>query len=93
MGQRKFLADAAAAMSLNRFVDNLTGHPRGDHFDHGDLLAGGLVADLVHHVGGMQGQQARLIDGDSRFGDFVAQGALVGVGRAEGDTRLGACFH
>ena len=46
---------------------------RHDHLDHRDLAARRLVADRVHHVGGLQRQQPRLLDLDARFGDVARE--------------------
>ncbi len=54
--------DAAAAVGLDRPVDAPAGHVRRDDLDHRDLGLGDLVADGVHHVGGLQRQQAGLLD-------------------------------
>src|SRR5262249_3629103 len=51
VGQVEILADPRAATDLDGAVDDLLGHVRGHHLDHGDLGAGGLVADGVHHMG------------------------------------------
>jgi hypothetical protein len=60
--KREVVADAGAAVHLHRPVDHLAGHVRRHHLDHRDLLLGVLVADLVHHPGGVERQQARLVD-------------------------------
>ena len=55
---------AAAAMRLDGIVDDLERHIGRLDLDHGDFLLGALVADLVHHVGGLEAQQARHVDVD-----------------------------
>jgi len=42
--------------------DDLERHVGCGHLDHGDLELGGLVADLVHHVGGLEAQQPVHLD-------------------------------
>jgi hypothetical protein len=43
-----------APWSLDRVVDDLAARERAGDLDHGDLVLGALVADLVHHVGGLE---------------------------------------
>ena len=50
-------------------------------------LARDLVADRVHHVGGLERQQARLVDHDARLGDALLRHGLLGDRLAEGDAR------
>src|SRR5262249_37536011 len=61
----KILADAAAAADLDGAVDDFLGHVGGHHLDHGNLGPCGLVAHRVHHVGGVQRQEAGLVDLDA----------------------------
>src|SRR5262249_33592040 len=72
VGQVEVLADAAAAMSLQRAVDHAQGHIRSDDLDHGYFSARGLVADRVHHISGFEREQARLFYLYPRFGDVGA---------------------
>ena len=90
VGQAEVLGDAAAAVDLDRAVDDVEGHVGGHHLDHGDLGTRRLVADLVHHVGGFQRQQARLLDLDARARDCIHDHALLGERLAEGGPVLGA---
>ena len=83
-GQEGVLADAQGAVHLNRAVDHVGGHFRGDHLDHGDFLAGHLVADGVHHVRRFQGHQPGLLDLQARAGDVLADRIELGQLAAEG---------
>src|SRR5215471_15112846 len=82
ISQMEILTDAGTATHLDGAVDNLLRHVRGNDLDHGDFSPRGLVADRVHHVGGMQGQQARLVDLDAGFCDPMARHAVVLEGAA-----------
>ena len=64
-GQRKVVADAGAAMSLDRAVEDAQRHPGGNDLDLGDLGARRLVAHGIHQVRGAQRQQPCLIDLDA----------------------------
>ncbi len=68
----EIVVDPGAAMSLNRPVDDLTGHVRRHYLDRCNLAARDPVADAVYHVGGLEREQARLFDQTVRF-----SGALV----------------
>ena len=50
----RIAAHTGSAKGLNGVVDDAKGGQRRRHLDHGDLGAGMLVAQLVHHVGGFQ---------------------------------------
>ena len=89
-GQRKVIADAAAAMHLDCPIDDLESHGGRGNLDHGDLLLGGAVAHRVHHIGGIQHQPAGLIDQNPRFGDALERHPLLRDALAEGDALLGA---
>ncbi|MDT4883526.1 hypothetical protein FQZ97_1195760 [compost metagenome] len=55
-------------------------HGRYQRLNHGDFLARGLGAHLVYHPGGLQYQQAGLLDLDARLGDPVADiGVLMQI--------------
>src|SRR5688572_2052478 len=61
-GQRELLADAAAAVHLHGAVEHAERHVRHRDLDTGNGLLGGLVADGVHHVRGVEHEQPRLVD-------------------------------
>src|SRR5271165_640299 len=61
------VGDAGAAESLDRLVEDLQRHPGGGDLDHGDFELGALVADLVHHVGGLEAEQPVQLDVDAGF--------------------------
>ena len=88
--RKKSSETPAAAVSLDRAVDDAQRDVRRDDLDHRDLGAGLLVADRVHHVGGLEGQEAGLIDLDPRVGDPLADHPLLGQRLAEGDPPLDA---
>src|SRR4029450_2942529 len=62
--ERELLADAAAAVELHGAVQHAQRHVRHRHLDLGDGLLGRLVAHGVHHVGGVEHQEPRLVDLD-----------------------------
>src|SRR5262249_4172404 len=93
ISQVKILADASAATHLDGAVDDLLRYIGCDDLDHGNLGACGLVADRVHHVGGVERQQARLVDLDAGLSDPVARHAVVRNGPAEGAATDGALTH
>ena len=68
---------SATAKQLQPPVDDLLGHRRGRHFDHRDLLARSLVADRIHHIRRLQGQEPRLLDQNPRSGDPLQRDGLV----------------
>ncbi|MCY1425178.1 hypothetical protein D9M71_409610 [compost metagenome] len=78
-------------------LDGAVDHPQGDvgrhHLDLGDFAPGHLVAHGVHHVGRLQGQQARHVDLHARVGDFVDVAAQPRQGLAEGGAADGALAH
>ena len=82
--KRRVLADAHAAVHLDRLVGDLHRHPRGDDLDLADPGLGRLDADRVHHVGRLEAEQARHLDLDAALGDDVAIGAEIGEPPAEG---------
>src|SRR5437016_4444089 len=91
--ERKIPRHAAAAVDLDSAVDDFEGHLWDDGFYHGDLAAGSFVADGIHHPGGFQYQQSRLIDFAAGFGDPLTNYSLVGDGLAKSHTRPGARAH
>src|SRR5215475_15169481 len=93
ISQVKILADAGAATHLDGAVNDLLRYIGCDDLDHGNLGACGLVTDHVHHVGGVQRQQARLVDLDAGLCDPVARHAVVRNGPAEGAATDGALTH
>src|SRR5579871_4068404 len=93
ISQVKILADAAAAAHLDGSVNDLLGHVGGHHLDHGNLGTCGLVADRIHHVRGVQGEQTRLVDLDAGLRNPVACHAVVRNGPAEGTAADGALAH
>jgi hypothetical protein len=76
-GQMEILADAAPAANLDRAVKHLLRDIWGDHLDHRDLSAGGFVADGIHHLRGVHGEKACLIDLYPRFRDPMSRYAVV----------------
>src|SRR3546814_6435644 len=52
-----------------------------------------MVADLVHHVGGLEAQQARHLDVDARARETMLPDAIFGDLAAEGDARLEPLRH
>src|SRR6516164_6753637 len=92
-GEAEVGADARAAVRLDRAVDDAQGHVWRHDFDHGNLGPGGLVADGVHQVSRLQGQEPCLLDLDTRPGDVGTDRPLFGEQFAEGDTSLDSPAH
>src|SRR3546814_14549235 len=82
-GQPEVLGHAGAAMRLDRIVDDLQRHVRRLNLDHRDLGRRSLVADLVHHVGGLPAKQARHFDVDAGAGAAMFPDAVFGDLAAE----------
>src|SRR5712671_5110715 len=83
ISQMKILADPGAAADLDGAIDDPLSHVGGHHLDHGNLGPCGLVADRVHHVGGVQRQEARLVDLDAGLRDPMVRYTVVRDGAAE----------
>ena len=83
------LRHAGAAVRLDRAID----HPRRDvrrrHLDRRDLDPGPAVADGVHEPGGLEHEQAHLLDPHPRLGDPAADDAVVDDRAAERRARGG----
>jgi hypothetical protein len=62
-------------------------------FDGGDGLPGRLVAHGVHHPGGIEDEQAGLIDLDARLGDALQGDVVLAEPLAEGHPLVGALAH
>ena len=65
------VGNTGTAERLDRIVDDLQRHVGRRHLDHGDLKLGGLVADLVHHVGSLEAEQPVHLDIGAGFGDAL----------------------
>ena len=91
--QARIARHAHAAMRLDGIVDHTQRDPRRRHFDHGDLELRGLVADLVHHVGGFQTKKPRHLDVDARLRDALLPDGMLGELLAEGDARQKPLGH
>ena len=68
-------------------------HVRHHHLDHRDLLAGRLLAVLVHLPGGLEREQPRLVDLHARERDPVLHELLLAERAAEGDARVRVAAH
>ena len=86
LGETEVLRNTAAAVGLDRIVDDLERHVGRLDLDHRDLGLGGLVADLVHHVSGLEAEQTRAFDFDPGFGDALFPDRVRGDRLAESDT-------
>ena len=91
--QLEILRNARPAMGLDGVVDDPQRHVGGVDLDHRDLGGGGLVAGLVHHVGGLEAEEARHVDVDARRGDPLLPDAVLHQALAEGDPGLKALHH
>ena len=65
LGEKEIVAHTAAAVRLDRAIEDGKGHPRRHDLDLRDLRARGFVADRVHQLRGAQRQQPCLIDLDA----------------------------
>ena len=84
-GEREVVAHAAAAVQLDREVDDVAGHLGHGRLDLGHLGLGALDADGVELPRGVQHEQAGLVDRDPGAGEPLAVAAEVGDRLAEGD--------
>ena len=83
-GEREVLAHASAAVQLDGEVDDVAGHLRHGRLDLGHLGLGTRDADGVELPGGVQHEEAGLVDGDPGPGEAFAVAAEVGDRLAEG---------
>ena len=60
--EREVLRHTAAAVHLDRAVDDVEAHARSDDLDRGDLTARALGADGVDHPRGVERVEPRLVD-------------------------------
>src|SRR5881409_2108223 len=90
--ERELLAHAAAPVELHGALDHPERRVGHGDFDLGDRLAGRLVADRVHHVRGVEHEQARLIDLDPRLGDALERDVVLARGLPKA-TRFIARLH
>lgn len=65
--QFRILADARGAVRLNGPVDDVSATFQGNHFDHRDFRAGSACCRPCHHPGGLERQQASLLNLDARI--------------------------
>ena len=87
------VGDPGAAKSLDGIVDHIAGHARDGDLDHGNFRSGGLVANRIHHMGRLQGQQSRLLDEDPRFRNPLESHTAFGDGLAKGNPLPGPDTH
>ena len=83
VSKREVVGQPAAAVRLDRPVDDLARHRRGGDLDHRDFPRRGLVAHRIHPVRRVQHQKPRLIDRDARLGDALQRHRLLGDRLAE----------
>src|SRR5947209_4729736 len=93
LGEPEVGTDAGGAVRLDRPVDHLARDVGSHHLDHRDLRLGGLVAGHVHHMRGLQREQARLVDHAPGFGDALVPDRLLGQRLAERGALLQAVHH
>ena len=65
-------------MRLNRIINDLQRNARTGNLDLRNLAFGYLIADRIHHIGGLHGQQAGHLNIGARFGNALFPNALVG---------------
>src|SRR6476619_6851967 len=92
-GEWEVVGDPGAAVHLDGAVDNLQRDVGGGDLDGRDLGLRLLIADRVHHVGGLEGEQPDHLNVDARLGNPVLDVGIVGDWLAAGDPRLGAFAH
>ena len=80
-------------MRLDGEIEHPAEHVGRGDLDHGDLGERRLVAELVHRVGRLQHQQARLVDRDPRFGHAFEHHRLLAQRFAERDPGVEAAAH
>ena len=71
-GQPDVVTDAQSAVGLNGSIDDLERHIGSDHFYHGNFSSRHFIADRIHTVGRIQGQQAGLVDLAAGAGNVLA---------------------
>ena len=93
VGETRIVGHAGAAERLDRVVDDLQRHVRRGDLDHCDLKLRGLVADLVHHVRGLEAEQTVHLNVDARFRDALLPHRLLDDLLAEGSARRQPLDH
>src|SRR4051794_7745315 len=93
LGETGLVRDAGAAERLDRVVDDLERHVGGGDLDHGDLALRGLVADPVHHVGGLEAQKPRHLDVGAGFTDALLPPRMLDDLLAERAARHQPAHH
>ncbi len=92
-GEREVVGHSTTPVRLDRPVDDPQRHVGRDHLDGGDLGCSTLVAHGVHQPGGLEGEQAGLLDLDPGVGDPLADHPLIGEWPAEGDPADDPAAH
>ena len=80
-------------MGLNGIINDLQGNARTGNLDLCNLAFGNLVADRVHHIGRLHGQEARHFNIGAGFGNALFPNAVIGNAFAKGCTGQQACAH
>src|SRR5882757_6414466 len=91
--QTRIVGDAGGTERLNGVVDDLERHVGRRYLDHGDLELRRFVADLVHHVGGLQAQQPVHLDIGTGFGDALLPDRIFDDLPAERGARRQPLHH
>ena len=73
----EIIRHTATAMRLYRPVDHLTSHIRCSNFNHRDFFCGRFIANGIHHLRGIQNEETRLIDQDTRIRNPFQRDALL----------------
>src|SRR5271157_708079 len=92
-GKREVVGHPAAAVHLNRSVDDRQRDLRSRHLDRRDLRLRCLVADRVHQVCGLEREQPDHLDVDACLGDPVLDVGVLADRFAEGDAGLRPLAH
>lgn len=72
VSQRVVLGNTCRPAHLDGPVNDFADGPWSGHFDHCNLLPSSSAAYGVHRVGGFQGQQADLLNGNATFSNPVS---------------------
>src|SRR5246127_2172857 len=91
--ERKVVGHTAAAVHLDRPVDDRQRDLRSRHLDRRDLRLRGLVPDRVHQVSGLEREQPDHLDLDACLRDPVLDVGVLADRFAEGDPGLRPLTH
>src|SRR5205814_10157582 len=82
-GRTGFAVETAGTERMDRIVDDRERGAWRHDLDHRYFQPGDLVADLVHHIGGLERQQPGRFDIDARVGDPLLPQRMLDQALAE----------